>query len=110
MPKGAITLMVSQLQINEEIMIDIKIINEKLSKLEGWSFNSEKKCLEKEYTFKSYLKNIGFVNAIAWIANKENHHPDLEVSFGKCVVRLTTHDESGVGEKDFSLAQKINEL
>ncbi|MBC7539316.1 MAG: 4a-hydroxytetrahydrobiopterin dehydratase [Bacteriovorax sp.] len=83
---------------------------EKLKGLAGWSFDSGKNCIVKEYQFKSYLKTISFVNAIAWHANKENHHPDLEVSFGKCIVRLTTHDEGGVGEKDFSLAQKIDEL
>ena len=78
--------------------------------LEGWIFNSIRNCLEKEFTFKSYMKNIAFVNAIAWIANKENHHPDLEVSFNKCLVRITTHDENGISEKDFSLAQKIHQL
>ncbi len=83
---------------------------EKLKALEGWQYNSTRNCIEKEFTFKSYLKTISFVNAIAWIANKENHHPDLEVSFSKCIVRLTTHDEGGVGEKDFALAIKINDL
>lgn len=83
---------------------------QKLEQAEGWIFNKDKNCIEKEFTFKSYLKNIAFVNAIAWIANKENHHPDLEVTFNKCIVRITTHDENGVGGKDFSLARKINEL
>jgi 4a-hydroxytetrahydrobiopterin dehydratase len=83
---------------------------QKLNTVEGWNFNSEKNCLEREYTFKSYLKNIAFVNAIAWVANKENHHPDLEISFNKCIVRITTHDENGVGEKDYALALKINQL
>ena len=82
----------------------------RLEQIEGWSFNKEKNSLEKTYTFKSYLKNIAFVNAVAWLANKENHHPDLEVSFNKCIIRLTTHDENGVGEKDFNLALKINQL
>jgi len=91
-------------------MSDPKEIEAKLKALEGWAFNPEKNCLEKEYAFKSYLKNIAFVNAIAWIANKENHHPDLEVSFNRCLVRISTHDQEGVGEKDFNLAQKINEL
>jgi 4a-hydroxytetrahydrobiopterin dehydratase len=77
---------------------------------EGWTFNQEKNALERTFTFKSYLKNIAFVNAIAWLANKENHHPDLEVSFDKCIVRLTTHDDNGVGEKDYILAEKINGL
>lgn len=91
-------------------MLDPKLREEKLAKLPGWEFNVEKNSLQKEFTFKSYLKTISFVNALAWIANKENHHPDLEVSFSKCTVYLTTHDEGGVGEKDFSLAKKINDL
>jgi 4a-hydroxytetrahydrobiopterin dehydratase len=76
----------------------------------NWSYNQDKNCIEKTVVFKSYLKNIAFVNAVAWLANKENHHPDLEVSYDKCIIRLTTHDENGVGEKDFSLAQKIDQL
>lgn len=85
-------------------------IKQKLQALEGWSYHEEKKSLRKEFLFKSYLKTISFVNALAWLANKENHHPDLEVSFSKCTIYLTTHDEFGVGEKDFHLARKINEL
>lgn len=91
-------------------MLDQKIIEEKLQKLDGWQLNLAEKSIEKEFTFKSFLKNIAFVNAVAWIANKENHHPDFIISFSKCLIRLTTHDEGGIGEKDFSLAQKINEL
>ena len=87
-----------------------EIILENLKAIEGWIYNKEKACLEKEFQFKSYMKNIAFVNAIAWIANKDNHHPDLEVSFNKCLVRITTHDNNGISEKDFSLAQKINQL
>lgn len=83
---------------------------DKLKTLPGWSFNKDKNSIEKEFIFKSYLKTISFVNAVAWLANKENHHPDLEVSFGKCIVRLTTHDEGKVGEKDYALALKINDL
>ena len=91
-------------------MSELNSIEEKLKLIEGWVFNGEQNCLEKEYHFKSYLKNISFVNAVAFIANKENHHPDLEVSFSKCVVRMTTHDQNGITQKDFDLAQKINEL
>lgn len=84
---------------------------DKLKNLPGWSFNSEKKCIEKTFVFKSYLKNIAFVNAIAWIANRENHHPDLEVSFDKCIVRLRTHDlNNEISEKDFNLAEMIEKI
>ena len=85
-------------------------INEKLKSLNEWSYNEESKSLVKTYNFKSYTKNISFVNAIAWIANKLNHHPDLEVSFNKCVVKITTHDEGGISEKDFQLAREIENL
>lgn len=85
-------------------------LEKELNKLNGWTYEPSKKCIEKEYQFKSYLKNIAFVNAIAWIANKENHHPDLNVSFNRCLVQLTTHDQGGVSEKDFILALKIDNI
>ena len=85
-----------------------KLIQEK--GLSGWTYNESAKSIQKEFTFKSYMKTIGFVNAIAWFANRENHHPDLEVSFNRCLVKLTTHDEGGVGEKDFVLAKLIDTL
>jgi len=75
---------------------------------DGWEIIDNH--LVKTFTFKSYLKTISFVNAIAWQANKLNHHPDLIVSFDKCVVKLTTHDAGGVGPKDFNLAAVINSL
>lgn len=83
-------------------------IEEKLKSLEGWIYDNNSKSIKKEFLFKSYLKTIAFVNAVAWIANKENHHPDLEVSFNKCLIKLTTHDEGGVSEQDFKLALAIN--
>lgn len=85
-------------------------ITSSLQQLSGWTYVPEKKCLRKEFTFKSYLKTLSFVNAVGWLANKENHHPDMLVSFNKCVVELTTHDENNVSAKDFSLARKIDEL
>lgn len=78
--------------------------------LKNWEVIDGKK-LKRTFEFKSYLKTISFVNAIAWIANKEMHHPDLEVSYNKCVVHITTHDEGNtLTEKDFRLARLIDEL
>jgi 4a-hydroxytetrahydrobiopterin dehydratase len=90
--------------------MNIQEINENLKQLPDWSYNQETKSLIKVFHFKSYSKNIGFVNAIAWIANKLNHHPDLEVSFNKCIVKITTHDQGSITAKDFELALKINDL
>ncbi|MBC7649249.1 MAG: 4a-hydroxytetrahydrobiopterin dehydratase [Vitreoscilla sp.] len=67
-------------------------------------------ALEKTYTFKSYHETIGFVNALAFIANAEDHHPDLAVSYSKCSVRFNTHDVNGSSVSDFFCASKVDAL
>ena len=67
-------------------------------------------ALEKTYTFKNYHETIGFVNALAFIANTENHHPDLAVSYSKCTVRFNTHDVNGISASDFFCASKVDAL
>lgn len=67
-------------------------------------------ALEKTYAFKNYHETIGFVNALAFIANAENHHPDLAVSFSKCTVRFNTHDVKGISVSDFFCASKADAL
>lgn len=82
-----------------------------LEKLKEKSWIIENSKLKKEFIFKSYLKTISFVNAIAWEANKQNHHPDLLVSFNKCIVFLTTHDLGNtISDKDTTLALAIEKL
>lgn len=67
-------------------------------------------ALEKTYAFKNYHETIGFVNALAFVANAENHHPDLTVSFSKCTVRFNTHDVNGISVSDFFCASKADAL
>ena len=67
-------------------------------------------ALEKTYTFKNYYVTIGFVNALAFIANAEEHHPDLSVSYSKCKVRFNTHDVDGISVSDFFCASKTDAL
>lgn len=67
-------------------------------------------ALEKTYTFKNYHETIGFVNALAFIANAEDHHPDLTVSYSKCTVRFNTHDVDGISVSDFFCASKVDAL
>ena len=63
-------------------------------------------ALEKTYAFKNYFETIGFVNALAFIANAEDHHPDLLVSYDRCTVRLNTHAVGGISLNDFICAAK----
>lgn len=70
----------------------------------------ENNHLVKTFSFKSYLKNISFVNAIAFMANKLNHHPELLISYNSCKVMITTHDQDGITDKDYQLAKVIDDL
>ena len=67
-------------------------------------------ALEKTYTFKNYHETIGFVNALAFIVNTEDHHPELAVSYSKCMVRFNTHDVNGISVSDFFCASKVDML
>ena len=83
-------------------------INTLLKKLSGWQYISGK--ITKTYHFKNYPPTIAFVNAIAWIAEQEGHHPDLEVGYNQCKVRFSTHAIKGISENDFICAAKIDAL
>ena len=67
-------------------------------------------ALEKAFKFKNYYETIGFVNAVAFIANAENHHPDLDVNYSQCKVRFNTHDVNGISVSDFFCASKVDAL
>ena len=67
-------------------------------------------ALEKTFKFKNFHETMGFVNAVAFIANAEDHHPDLAVSYGQCQVRFNTHDVNGISVSDFFCASKVDAL
>ena len=64
----------------------------------------------KEFTFANYHETMAFVNALAWIAHREDHHPDLAVHYGKCVVTFATHDAGGMTLNDVICAAKTERL
>lgn len=67
--------------------------------------------LRRVFEFKGFLKTMSFVNAVAWEANRVMHHPDMEVSFNKCAINITTHDSGNtLTQKDFELAKRIDQL
>ncbi len=74
----------------------------------GWRLIDD--ALEKTFTFKNYYETIAFVNAVAFIANAEDHHPDLALSYSKCTVRFNTHDVDGISVSDFFCASKVDAL
>ncbi|HEY4514443.1 MAG TPA: 4a-hydroxytetrahydrobiopterin dehydratase [Candidatus Paceibacterota bacterium] len=81
-----------------------------LLQITGWNLSVEAKKISKTFKFKNFREAISFANAVAEIAEKEGHHPDLFVSWGKVKVELTTHSIGGLSENDFILAAKINKI
>ncbi|MDQ2778464.1 MAG: 4a-hydroxytetrahydrobiopterin dehydratase [Pseudomonadota bacterium] len=79
-----------------------------LAPMKGWTLVDG--AIQKRFAFKDYHQTIGFVNASAWIANAENHHPDLAVAYDHCVVRLNTHSVKGISVNDFICAAKLDAL
>lgn len=81
-----------------------------LAEVPGYKLDDKREQISKEYSFPDFYETIGFVNALAYIANQEDHHPDLTVTYGKCKVSFTTHDAGGLTENDFICAARVNAL
>jgi len=77
--------------------------------LPGWQISSDNQ-LVKTFTFANYHQSIAFVNALAWIAHQEDHHPDLSVHYNRVVVHFSTHDAGGLTLNDFICAAKTEAL
>lgn len=81
-----------------------------LELLPEWTLAADQRSISKDYRFADFHHCMAFVNALAWIAHREDHHPDLEVGYGHCRVRLNTHDVGGLSINDFICAAKIEAL
>ena len=85
-------------------------IRELMPQLPGWSLVEGGHALAKTFRFADYYRTMAFVNALAHVANREDHHPDLSVHYDRCVVRFSTHDVGGLSENDFICAAKADAL
>lgn len=77
---------------------------------EGWLLREGGKAISRTFTFTDFDQTMAFVNAVAWIARQEDHHPDLEVGYSRCVVTYSTHAIDGLSENDFICAAKVDAL
>ena len=87
----------------------------KLAHLEGWRLSGGDEggpalAIEKTYSFANYFETIAFVNALAFVAHAQDHHPDLSVHYNRCVVRFNTHDVRGISQTDMDCATQIEAL
>jgi 4a-hydroxytetrahydrobiopterin dehydratase len=82
-----------------------------LKEIPQWTVDARgDQFISRKFEFKNFYQTMAFANAIAWIANTENHHPDLELSYKTCLVRYSTHAIQGLSENDFICAAKIDLL
>ena len=77
---------------------------------ENWQLSVDATSIQREFRFKDFFRTMSFVNALAHIANLEDHHADLEVGYNYCRVRYTTHAIGGLSENDLICAAKIDQL
>ena len=76
----------------------------------GWHLREDTKLLSREFTFPDFMAAMAFVDQVADIAEEEDHHPDIALSWGKVGISMFTHSVGGLSENDFILAVKINGL
>jgi len=79
-----------------------------LAQLSSWKAAGG--AIEKQFTFKNFHETMAFVNALAWIAHSEDHHPDLQVGYDRCTVRFSTHSVGGVSLNDMICAARTDAL
>ena len=84
----------------------------KLTPLPGWKLPGDGAdlAIEKTFHLPGFLETMAFVNAVAYIAQRRNHHPELRVSFNRCSVRWNTHDVQGISMADFDCAALVDAL
>jgi 4a-hydroxytetrahydrobiopterin dehydratase len=84
----------------------------KLVDIPGWSLDGDgaQVAIQKTYSFANYLETMSFVNAVAFIAERHDHHPDMSVHYGRCVVRFNTHDVKGISITDIECAKEVDAL
>jgi 4a-hydroxytetrahydrobiopterin dehydratase len=79
-----------------------------LAKLDGWALSNN--VIGKRFRFANHYETMAFVNGIAWISHREDHHPELTVGYAECHVRYWTHAINGLSENDFICAAKVDRL
>ena len=83
-------------------------IHSHLNEVPGWQLAGD--AIEKTFPFKNWLETMAFFNAVGWICHVEDHHPQIRMSYDRCVLRFDTHSVGGVSINDFICAAKVNAL
>ena len=81
---------------------------QRLNTLAGWEYVDGR--IRKEFVFRTFLRSIAFVNTVAYLAEAAKHHPHIAINYNKVTLRLITHSEGALTDRDFNLAREIEAL
>ena len=90
--------------------LGFKDISSFLSQLDEWSVNDNQEMIFKKFKFSNFRKALAFTNKVGELAEKEQHHPDVSIGYGYCLVMIHTHAIKGLSINDFILASKIDTI
>lgn len=85
-------------------------IESHIAQMQDWEAHLNYQTIYKTFPFKNYHQTVAFVNAVTWVAHKEDHHPEICFGYNRCTITLTTHSVKGLSLNDFILAAKIDAL
>jgi len=90
--------------------LDAKKVTALLQQLPGWQLSDDKLAIIKDFKFDDFRHTLGFINAVGFMANHEDHHPDIEAGYGHCQLLWSTHDVGGLSLNDFICAARVDQL
>ncbi|TDP63053.1 4a-hydroxytetrahydrobiopterin dehydratase [Roseateles toxinivorans] len=93
---------------NEVTALSEAEVSDLLDQISGWRLTQG--ALERRINFPNFHQTMAFVNAVAQLANEQDHHPDMHIAYGRCVVRFNTHSVRGISVNDFICAQLVNAM
>ncbi|MBB3226968.1 4a-hydroxytetrahydrobiopterin dehydratase [Luteibacter sp. Sphag1AF] len=93
-----------------EHALDRAAIEKLLPEVPGWTVTPDGKALVKDFRFHDFHRTLGFINAVGFMANHEDHHPDIEAGYGHCHLLWSTHDVGGLSLNDFICAARTEAL
>ncbi len=90
--------------------LDTAQVTDLLGQLPGWRLHDDRTAIIKDFKFPDFHHTLGFINAVGFMANHEDHHPDIEAGYGHCQLLWSTHDVGGLSLNDFICAARVEAL
>jgi 4a-hydroxytetrahydrobiopterin dehydratase len=94
----------------KEHALDTAKVATLLKQLPEWKLSDDEQAIVRDFKFDDFHHTLGFINAVGFMANHEDHHPDIEAGYGHCQLLWSTHDVGGLSMNDFICAARVDQL